>query len=229
MEIYKFTPTFMELFACVSGKVPTCHSDKHYFDYFDYILVRKPEYQIVLRCQYGSMDYYVHGGYACDWDDCKHETAKFILNGKEEMVRKCVIGRMVIDYSKYRIFGTGPFPDKIRQYAINDAVNNLTKNKFTIVLEFRRRKKYINWGEVADDAKNIQVIYCGECTEDDDDDDDTGDELGCKKCTRIPYTYDMAFDMVERDLANYVDETGLITRMLEEIFPSKLLTTKAAR
>ena len=73
----------MELFACVSGKVPTCHSDKHYFDYFDYILVRKPEYQIVLRCQYGSMDYYVHGGYACDWDDCKHETAKFILNGKE--------------------------------------------------------------------------------------------------------------------------------------------------
>ena len=38
----------------------------------------------------------------------------------------------------------------------------------------------------------------------------------------------MAFDMVERDLANYVDETGLITRMLEEIFPSNPLITKAA-
>lgn len=210
MIIVEFNPTLSELIKLHDGVGVTCISDTYCgSDTTEYVLVRTPEFEIQL-CTFIEPICTVLDGWDCE-DSCDHEKVEITLFGITEKHPQCIIDAILEDYEHlYEQHAEKGTPS----YIIEVLEKFVTDNVIRLVLAFRDEDEYCD-----DHDDNAQYVQCSNCLAYDEN---------CDNCTEIRYTKEMAMELVKPYMEQYIDETGIISRMVEEYF-TKPPMTKAAR
>ena len=224
MELIEFKPTFSELLKLAYGEGPTCvDSEYRGSGQSVFVLIRTHDFEIQLSTGTETID---DLKCYCEGKCAKPTMIELMIDGVKEEYSACALSGL---YGFVWLKPGECDKDKLVK-AIKEAMDESWVNLY---IAFRRDgehpdKQYktmdYGWNDDDNDEEEYRTILC------DLHNDKTPHKtvVKCKKCKSVHYTEEMAIELIRPYMEKYVDETDIITRMLEEYFPKPIIT-KAAR
>ena len=218
MELIRFNPTFVELFALANDEGPTCINSEYCGSgQSAYVLFRTYDFIIELQTGVETVP-----GYCYD-KKCKHVMMDLMIDDVIGSFPSCVLEEL----SNFNSIDKDVIVKKIKE---------IVRDSFIILrLAFRRtvedqdelEYKDGNWYDFEDEddiQANVCTIWC------DMHNATTSWDIvkTCENCKKVEYTTEMAIELIRPYMEAYEDETNILTRMFDEYFPKPIMT-KAAR